>query len=124
MAFTNYNKGDYFVQEETITLASGATTAVASSAFDGKSDKDFLVVANVGAVNTTGAIVVKVLGSYDGTNYGIIKADLASDCDSAITIKNFDVQTLGQMPYYKIQLAPATDEQGKTIKIAIVRTGL
>ena len=124
MAFTKINKGDYFIQEETLTLASGAATAISSTAFEGKADKDFLVVANTGAVNTTGAIVVNVLGSYDGTNYGVIKASLIADADSAVKIANFDVQTLGQMPYYKVQLAPASDEQAKEIKIAIVRTKL
>jgi len=119
----NRNHNGFFVQRETMTLASGASAVVNSNAFDGRANQDFGVFANIGATNLATACPLNILGSLDGVTYMTAKSALVADVDNATTYALYDYSANGSCPFYKIQLAPADTMLGEEVEIGIVWAG-
>lgn len=116
---TGTTENDRVVFTETVTLAN-ADTANSSSIDFVPPGKDFTVLINTGAVNTTGAVTTDLEGSLDESTYGDIDASFAADCDTAMIIKAYDVSASGDFPYYRLGFDSVADDSATTIDVSIV----
>lgn len=104
---TGGNRGNVFLRAtETLTWASSAAAGqdLTSSVIDFiPPGKDFVVISNTGATNTSSDadIAVHACGTATGT-FALLKDDLETTVDTAVKCSVYDISANGEAPYYKI----------------------
>lgn len=115
----------YAVYEETLTWSTSDSAGqdLTSSAIDFiPPGKDFVVLANTGATNTSSDadIAVKVCLTSGGT-YGLLKDDLITALDTVVAAAVYDISANGEAPYYKLFVdSDGVQKKTDTIGLAIV----
>lgn len=114
----------YLTIEETLTLPSGASTAVNGSTFQIPAGaKSFTVIFNTGATNTTADGDVDIQVSGDNSSFATLVADFIASFDAATVTATYDPvnnSAHGIAPYFRIQVTNDGNQAAETVTYQVV----
>ena len=102
----------------------GGTEADWTEPFNFPVNGDFTIAINSSgeALSASTTMDVSVQGSVNGTNYVDLHTDLIDGVviDNTVVAGVYDYDAKGRMPYMRLELTPASNEQAEAIMIHVV----
>ena len=126
MAWVEKSVGDMIVYTETVTLPSGASTAVNTSALTVPYGTKLTVFANTAGLTLTADGDIDVQVSFDGTAYSTLVANLLASIQSAVFVATYDptlTAAHGSAPYIRFQITNDGNQGAESFSFAVVSEG-
>jgi len=106
---------------EQVVLPSAASTDSTFTKFQVPAGRDFVVIANVDAVNLTADADIDVEGSHDdGTTWFKMKSDLIGSIDNTTAAAVYDASANGEMIHYRLVADHDGNQAAEDLKCVVV----
>lgn len=111
-----------FIWKTTLTMPSDASNVVTPPLTGIKLDRPFTVLGNLQETSLNSDADANLLGALteDG-NYASLSADVFTTLTGAIQANTLDPDTVGKVPYFKIEVEPDGTMGGADVEFAVLQ---